>query len=404
MSESRSILSLTRAQLLVCGDVPRVGMETVGLMSGLGRVIRRELVSKRDCPAADLADRDGFCLRARDGLGASERSPAEFEIKAPLNAGEEPLIRIGRGECVRIMNGAALAAGADAVVPSEEAQVRAVRLVITHPIRPGDHVRKTATAFHAGDTVARRGDIMTPDLMGLLATAGLRNARVSRSIRVGIMSTGDEIVDLRARPEPWQVHNSNALVIEALGHELGCEIVNLGISADLHRDIRAHLRAARQCDVVLLTGGTSTGARDLVLDALREHGCRIVIRGMRLRPGRHLIFARKGRQVLFGLPGRPWGCSALFHLIVRPAILAMAGSSRPLPASIRAVWCGGPVTRPAVDTLFAGKLESGSKVRPLGNELARFAGSDSLVLLKAGGDRLENGDQVDVFPRRLPLR
>ncbi len=295
--------------------------------------------------------------------------------------------------------------GCDAVIPAEEAWVEGGHVKVRRLVEPGTHVRRAGEVVRAGEIVAGRGDFVGPGLLGLLAAVGIRRARVSRRVRIGIISTGNEMVDADVRPHSWQIHDSNSVMLAGLGEELGSEVVSLGIAKDTGEDIAGHLRAGKACDVVILTGGSSIGISDLVPAALKNHGCRILIRGIRLRPGKHVVFARKGSKVFFGFPGRPGGCFGLFHLLVKPAIMAMMGSAKPIPAALTAVWDGGATQRPAVDTLIAAHLGSGSRVRPVSDagsgDLAAVARSNSLVLLRAGTDLLRKGDVLEVIPVRL---
>jgi molybdopterin molybdotransferase len=292
--------------------------------------------------------------------------------------------------------------GADTVIPKEEALFRNGHLVLTHPLEPGGHIRRAASVIRAGKTVAESGEFLSPALTGLLAAAGIPKVRVARKVKAGVVSTGDEIVDLATRARPWQAHNSNKVMIAGQVREIGSEVEDLGICSDSLGDIVDCLRSAEGCDVIVLTGGSSMGRRDLVGQALEVLGCRILLKGIRLRPGKHVIFARKGRRVFFGLPGTPAGCFVLFHMLVRPAILGMMGSTRSDPVRHKALWEAGPTERPAVDTLLAVSLGGTTGVRPVSTtrcgDLAGLARADAVVLLKAGAGRVRKGDKVDVFP------
>jgi molybdopterin molybdotransferase len=296
--------------------------------------------------------------------------------------------------------------GADAVIPFEEAQGDGEHLSIPYPVRPGTYVRKRGEIVKAGGTVAWKGDLATPGLVGMLAALGIRKARVSRRVRVGIASTGNEVVGRGRSPGVWQIHDSNSLMLAALAQDLGAAVVSLGIAGDSDDDIECRLRAGEKCDIVILTGGSSEGASDLVPGALTKHSCRLLIRGVNLRPGKHVVFAKKGRRVFFGLPGRPGGCFGLFHLLVRPALLAMMGCAVPVPAALRAVWCGGMLKRPQADTVIPARLGTGSEVRPVGDrgtgDLGTVARSNCLVVIEAGKDPLRKGDLLKAFPVRLP--
>jgi molybdenum cofactor synthesis domain-containing protein len=401
MSGTERNLSLPRAQVLICRETPLVGIQSALLKDCLHRIIRGDIVSRRDYPAADVAERDGFCLPASRTRGATNECPAFIDLEGSLNAGEKP--KAGRrGSTFRIMTGAVLPGEGYAVIPSEEARVRKGLLVISRPVKPGAHVAKAGSVVKAGQRLARAGDVLNPPLMGLLAAAGVKRLKVARKVRIGVLATGDEIVDMESRAKPWQAYNSNAVMLSGQVEALGAEVIRLGISDDTTGGIADRLRSARRCDVVVVTGGSSSGARDMVLSALESQGCRILLKGIRLRPGLGVIFARRGRQVLFGLPGRPAGCFVLFHLLVAPVVRSMMGSAEPMPSRIRGIWKAGRVKRPGVDTLVGSMVKGGSEVRPIGDlgdlDLALIARSNALVLVKSGRGLLSRGEPVEVFP------
>lgn len=381
-----------------------MGTERIVLPDGLDRVVREDVSAKRAYPAADVAERDGFCLRAVSTRCATRRRPALLEVVGSLNAGDGPVSRLGAGCAVVIMTGAILPEGADTVIPTEEASLRNGSLVVASPVERGRHVRGAGSVVRAGRIVARAGTSLRPGVMGLLAATGVHRVKVARRLRIGIISTGDEIVETGKRAKLWEAHGSNAVMLMGQAEEIGAETTDLGIAADRRADIIGRLRSGRRNEIVILTGGSSTGARDLVLDALQTYGCRVLVRGIRLRPGTHVIFARKGRQVIFGLPGRPAGCFALFHLLVRPAAMAMMGAEAPIPLRTRMVWGGDTLSRPATDTLVACRTESGCTVRPVSGkgcgDLTGIARSDSFVVLTAGAGAIKKGDRVEGYPIR----
>lgn len=398
--------SLREAQAIVFAATKPVGSEWADLGDCLHRVVRQDIASRRAHPCSDSAARDGFCFRAAATGRASPRRPAILRIRATIRCGDRPRAAIGRGECARIMTGGILPPGADAVIPVEHALSGGEYIRVPYAVRAGTHVYRTGRIVKAGGRVASKGDYVGPGLLGLLAAVGVRKARISRRVRMGIVSTGDEVVEARRSQRDWQVYDSNSVMLMGLAQELEAEVLNLGIAKDTGADIEASLRAGESCDIVIMTGGSSMGISDHVPATLRRYGCRVLIRGMRLRPGKHVTFARKGSRVFFGLPGRPGGCFGLFHLLVRPALMAMMGCARPAPVALRGTWAGGAMERPRIDTLFAAHLGPRSEIRPVSDtstgDLGALARSNSLVLIRTGRDSLRKGDILEVFPVRLP--
>jgi molybdopterin molybdotransferase len=398
--------SLARAQGIVCAGIKVVGSELIALPGCLHRVIRQDVVSRITYPSADVASRDGYCFRAAGTKRASARHPAALRLCGTVRSGERPGMKVGPRECVRIMTGAVLPEGADAVTPAEAVRPAGEWIRVPCTVRSGTHVRKAGTVAKRGDKVAAKGDLVRPGMLGLLGGLGVKKARVCRKVRMGIISTGDEMIGPDVNLRRWQVRDSNSMMLAGLGVELGTEVFNLGIAGDTKEEILRLLRSAKGCDLVVLTGGSSMGVSDFVPSALESHGCRVLIRGISLRPGTHLVFARKGRTVYFGLPGRPGGCFSLFHILVRPAILAMMGCAVPIPEALRAIWCGGAAERPEVDTLLEVYLGPDSRVSPVrskgAGDLGALSRLNALALLRAGADPLKPGDAIEVFPVAWP--
>jgi molybdopterin molybdotransferase len=401
MSKTRSDLSLDGAQALLLKGISQVGSETVGLTAGLGRILRQELISDYVYPPEDVAELDGFCFRASIASRASAANPIRLESAGSIIAGARPGLNLPRGTYARIMTGALLPSGADAVVAAEEARVRGGCLMLVGPVKPGTHVRRTGSSVKVGDRLAGVGDVLTPARMGLLAACGVRRVKVARKVKIGIITTGDEIARAGARAKPWEIYGSNAVMLSGQAGRLGAGVVDLGVAADMPCEILERLSAGRRCDILVVSGGSSMGSHDVVLDAVKASGYSVIAMGIRLRPGGHLILARRARQILFGLPGRPAGCFMLFHLLVGPTTFAMLGSGRPLPLRTRAVWGGTAMPRPSTDTVLPVALDDNKVVRPAcvrGGDLAVLARAGALMYLRSGEGRLKRGDAVEVYP------
>jgi molybdopterin molybdotransferase len=307
-------------------------MVRVSLADALGSVLAVDVIAGASVPAFPNAAMDGFAVRAEDTRGASVEQPARLRVIAEAAAGYACASVVTPGTAVRIMTGAPVPAGADAVVRFEETDegTGAVRhgpgdtVAIMTAARPGENVRPIGEDVAAGETVLTAGTRVRPAEIGVLATLNRTQATVHRRPRVGILATGDEIVDAGQPLGPGQIHNSNAPMLAALVTRCGGEAVPLGTARDREDDLRDRLAQANGLDLLLTTGGVSVGDYDLVKQVLQSEG-RIDLWEVRIKPGKPLAFGCLGRTPVLGLPGNPVAAVVAFEQFARPAIRKMLG-------------------------------------------------------------------------------
>jgi putative molybdopterin biosynthesis protein len=304
------------------------GSETVPLDAALGRVLAVDVVSPVDVPSFDRANVDGFAVVAEDTFGASEEVPRTVLLgEEEIHTGVVPATAIEPGTAVLIATGGMIPRGADAVVMVEYAEARARELRIGRAVSAGSGVSFAGTDITAGETVLRRGRLLTSRDTGVLAAIGVASVEVWRRPVVAILSTGDEIIAPGEPMEPAKVYDSNAQVLADAVRELGGEPLRLGIAHDDATLLRERLQyALGQADMVLLSGGTSKGAGDVsyrVVAELDDPG--IIAHGVALKPGKPIcLAATKGRAVVV-LPGFPTSAIFTFHEFVAPVIRMLAG-------------------------------------------------------------------------------
>jgi putative molybdopterin biosynthesis protein len=307
--------------------------ECVPLAESLGRVLSGDVAAAVDVPFFDRSNFDGFAVRAADTSGASEESPRRLRLLAEtLATGIVPQLEVVPGAASAIATGGMLPRGADAVVMVEHTDEEGGELLVRRALTPGVGVSFAGTDLGRGETVLRRGDVLTSRETGVLAAIGVSRVAVWRRPRVAILSTGDEIVAPGEPMQPGKVYDSNARIIADAVREAGGEPVELGIVPDDLERLRQNLReAVTACDVVLLSGGTSKGQGDLSYRAVRElTDPGIVAHGVALKPGKPICLAASGTKPVVVLPGFPTSAIFTFHEFVAPVIRALAG--RP-PAS-----------------------------------------------------------------------
>ena len=309
-------------------DLSPRGIDTVPLDTALGRVLAVDVRSPVDVPSFDRSNVDGYAVIAQDTFDASEEFPRVLRLGSEvIHTGVVPSTVIRAGECVTIATGGMMPRGADAVVMVEHADIRGDEVHVGRAVTAGSGVSFAGTDITAGETVLRRGQILTSRDTGVLAAIGVANVDIWRRPVVAILSTGDEIIAPGEAMQPARVFDSNAQVLTDAVRELGGEPRRLGIVRDDIESLRAKLREAlATADVVLLSGGTSKGAGDVsyrVVAELTDPG--IVAHGVALKPGKPICLAATSGRPVVVLPGFPTSAIFTFHEFVAPVLTSMAG-------------------------------------------------------------------------------
>ena len=313
-------------------------------------VLAADLVAGEDVPPFANTSMDGYAVRAADTAGASDDRPARLAVAGSIAAGQPPEPPVGPGQAVRIMTGAPIPPGADAVVMVERTQPEGPdRVRILEAADPGLNVRPAGDDIGRGQTVFAVGTALTPAHLGVAASLGAVELEVHRRPRVGVLSTGDELVDGSAALRPGQIRESNRALLLGLTAALGCVAVDLGIARDTEAEIDSALGAAvASCDAVLTSGGVSVGDFDyvkVVLDRLSGGDMRWM--QVAVRPAKPFAFGLVRHTPVFGLPGNPVSAGISFELFARPALRQMMGHVGParfrprLAAVAEEEWRGG---------------------------------------------------------------
>jgi putative molybdopterin biosynthesis protein len=312
-------------------DLRPLDAEPVKLEAALGRVLAEDVVAPVDVPSFDRANVDGFAVRAEDTFGGSEDRPVTLRLNAEqIATGVAPRDPVSAGTATAIATGAVVPRGADAIVMIEYTDVAGERLTVRRPVAPGANITFAGTDIGCGETVLRRGELLTSRETGVLAALGLPVAKVVRRPRVAILSTGDELLPPGSNMKLGMIFDSNATILADAVHELGGEPVPSGIVPDERAALEQAIRRALACDVVLLSGGTSKGTGDLSYRVVGELGTPgIIAHGVALKPGKPLCLAavqeRRRTVPVVILPGFPTSAIFTFHEFVAPVIRLLAG-------------------------------------------------------------------------------
>jgi molybdopterin molybdotransferase len=318
-------LSISNALKSVLESVKRLDVETVKLEQSLGRVLAEDIYSNRDQPPYDVSAMDGYALRSADLSSV----PVTLAIVEDIKAGDMPGKEIQAGQCARIMTGAPVPQGADAVLRVEDTQSAGEQLVqINCAVKSGNDIRRQGENMRNGEVMLRTGTEITPGVVGILATVKCARLEVMQRPRVAILSTGDELEDMDDPVDPNKIPNSNSYALMAQVQALGIEPVLLGIARDDPAELAEYLQRGLHFDVLLVSGGSSVGVHDHVRPTLENMGVNMLFWRVNMKPGHPLAFGTTATSAVFGLPGNPVSSMVCFEEFVAPALRQMMGHTR----------------------------------------------------------------------------
>jgi len=334
MSSVKSgVLSFEDARHLVehqAGMVSEPGTELVSFLQSAGRVLAEPIVADRDFPPFPRATRDGYAVRAADIATVPVALHVIGEIKA--GAADGPPLLIGHGQAVSIMTGAAIPSGADAVVMVEFTSASGQAVDVTRSVSAGENVVPAGSEAKQGTILVDKGTRLSAATVALAASVGKSQLQVYQRPRIAVLATGDELVEVDARPGPQQIRNSNSYSLAIQVEAAGGEAVILPVAPDESKRLRELIMEGLECDLLLLSGGVSMGKYDLVEQVLQELHADFFFTGAQIQPGRPIVFGRVPQgegngasRYFFGLPGNPVSTMVTFELFARPMIEALGG-------------------------------------------------------------------------------
>jgi molybdenum cofactor synthesis domain-containing protein len=378
---------------LAATDCPRV--------AAAGSVLARDLPALADVPGGDVSAMDGYAL-AGDGTAG-----ATLPVTGTIAAGVAPGARISAGGAMRIMTGAPIPAGADRVIPVEDTDRGVERVTLRASVPAGAHIRRQGEVVRRGAPLLPAGTLLTPGALALLATHGYDELPVHAAPRVGILTTGDEVVPPHVTPLPGQLRDSHTDFLLAASTASGARAHALGIAPDRADVLRARLaEGLANYDVVIVSGGVSMGEFDLVEGVLAELGCEPLFDALAIQPGKPMVAAFHSEGLLFALPGNPASAMVCFWLLVRPALRRLAGLDdffwrEALRAKLTAAL---PAARDRDRFLparvrFADGEALVEPLVPLGShDLAAYARGTALVRAPAGSPERGAGESCEILP------
>ena len=401
-------IEVERALDIVLKSVSPLRGESRPILDCLGSVLAEDVAADMDVPPFDNSAMDGYALRAADTTGAAPAAPVALRVIADLPAGYPPPPMVHSGEAVRIMTGAPMPPGTDAVARIEDTESGNGIVRVARPLARGEDVRYAGEDVKLGDVVLRTGTRVRPSEVGMLATLGRREAVVVRTPRVAVLATGDELVDPWEAVTPGKIRNSNLYSISAQVRACGGEPVLLGVSRDTERELEEKIREGLSADMLLTSGGVSVGDYDVVKTVLARTGD-ILFWKVKMRPGSPVTFGLIDGKPMFGLPGNPTASMVAFEQFARPAILKMSGRTHFRRPEVQAILDDSIKNRVGVRNFVravAVNEEGEWRVRRAGQQgsgiLRTMTQSNALIVVPETTGRLQPGDRVRVQLLDLP--
>lgn len=329
-----------RDKLIAHLSTPEFDSDSIGILHALGRVTAEDILAPHPLPDFQRTTVDGYAVRARDTFGATDSLPAYLKLIGEVPMGDAPSFEIGTGQCALIHTGGMLPNGADAVVMLEYTQHidGAGEIEVFKSVADGENIIRIGEDVAQGQVVIPKGTVLRPAEIGGLTALGFTNLRVARKVIVGLISTGDEVIEPNQTPRPGQVRDINSYTLGALVEKAGGATKRYGIIADQFSALKeAAAQALSECDVVVITAGSSASTRDMTAEVIRQLGePGVLVHGINTRPGKPTILGVCNGKAVIGLPGNPVSALVNGYLFVVPVIEKLLGMLPKPKAGVRA--------------------------------------------------------------------
>lgn len=331
------MINVDDAKKIILSKIRVLDSEKIDILASIGRILAGDICSDLNIPPFDNSAMDGYAVSSSDAAEASQQKPASLEVIEDLPAGGVAKQKIQKGEATRIMTGAPIPQGANAVIMVEKTQRDGKRVKVFEGVKPNKNIRRLGEDIKRGELVLKKGKIISSAEMGILASLGIKSIRVTKCPRIGILATGDELAEIGENLKPGKIRNSNTYSLFGQVKSAGGTPHQLGIARDNKIEIRKKIEGGLDNDMLLISGGVSVGDYDYVKEVMAGLDGRIEFWKVAMRPGKPLAFGVINGKPVFGLPGNPVSSMVSFEVFVRPAILKMLGQSHDIRMEIDAV-------------------------------------------------------------------
>jgi molybdenum cofactor synthesis domain-containing protein len=398
MRPIRQTIRLDEARAIIDRTVrPLDRVERVRLIEAHGRILARPAVATADVPPFARAAMDGYAVRAEDTTGAARSRPCVLRRIEQLFTGEVARGTVAPGDCIEIATGAPMPPGADAVVIVEETDSDDDTVRVFAPVAVGQNIGRQGADIEAGQPVIAPGELLNPSRVGALAALGLTEVEVHARPRVAILSTGNEIVEPGTPLAPGQIYDVNKFTIAAVVAEHGGIPVLSRTAVDTMEDLS---RAVDEClaeDVLVFSGGSSVGERDLILDVIAARG-EVLFHGISVKPGKPTAFGVIGGIPVFGMPGYPASCLTNAYVLLAPALRRMGHAPAAMKRTVTVPLGGRVTSAPGRHQFYTVRLENGTAMPAFksSGDITSMSRADGYIEIPAQTDVMEAGALVDV--------
>ena len=406
------MLSVAEARERILAHFQPVATETIPLIACADRVLAVDLATAHDLPLFNNSSMDGFALRAADSAGAAAASRVTLRVVADIPAGSIPNVILAKGEAARIMTGAQIPEGADAVIPVEDTDFKSRQadtpapgtVSFERPVSVGENIRPRGMDLHAGDVVLIQGRTLRPQDLGMLATLGFAAVEVFKRPRVALISSGDELLPVDEPLEPGKIRDSNTYMLAALVEAAGADVLRLGVANDKRESVVALLdhAANEKVDLILSSAGVSVGAFDFIREVIESQG-ELDFWRVNMRPGKPLAFGKYLSLNFIGLPGNPVSAFVAFEIFVRDVLARLSGRSDGARLRVR-VRCEEQIESDGRESYLRARIreENGIHFAELtghqgSGNLLSLVQADALLIIPAGVKCVPAGREVEAL-------
>jgi molybdopterin molybdotransferase len=417
------MITVEEAREKIIKEVQPIGTVSAKLEEASGRILADDIVASEILPPFDNTAMDGYALRAEDVRGASPDNPVALEVVGEVQAGGTTETNVQLGQAIRIMTGAPIPEGADSVIPQEMVETNGNQVKVLKEVKVGEHIRPAGEDVQPGTLLMKKGRKINPADIGVLASLGFENIKVSEQPKVAILATGDELLEIGDPLEPGKIRNSNMYALSSLFRSYGAHPINFGIAGDTKEDLEEKIlpiinNQLPVTDILVTIGGVSVGDFDFVQEVLKNLGMEVLFWKVAVKPGKPILFGKINRPhrsevatekikktLVFGLPGNPVSTMVTSELFIKPALLKMMGREDWKPAFVKSILKGKGLKQKegrevyvtAITEYQDGRFVSTPTSAQGSGLLTSISSANSLIKMEMDVKGFEVGDEVEVL-------
>ena len=387
-------VSITQALDIIYQNTPVVSSELIPIEMALGRVMSEDSIATFDLPRFDNSAMDGYAVKCAD-------ADSTVECTDIIYAGDDPKVTLKETKAIKIMTGAPIPEGCEAVIPVENVTVDGTKITLPEKIQQDGHIRRAGEDIKKGSVYLHKGEKVTAYSIALLASQGVTHLRVTRKIKVAVFGTGDELRPHFEKIEPHQLYNSNTPMFLARAKELGCEVEYIGSSGDTLESLQSAIKSALNADIIITSGGISMGDRDFTKEAFANLGMQLHFDKVDIKPGKPTAFGTIGDTVVINLPGNPLASMVNYEMFVRAAIRKMSGMNDYHHSTIETQIKEEFTLRPGKYTVRLGTYDGKAFMpftKQLPGMLSPLEQANAMLITTPDITKLEKGKEVKILP------